>query len=425
MTGLLLSILAIPGMIAGGHQWEFIENLLSLREPKYRIMLGNFTFHNPTKLIFGEDSLTKLREELKNYGPKVMLVYGGGSIKRFGIYDLVMAELKKAGSEVVELSGVMPNPTIGKVIEGAQLARKENVDLILGVGGGSTIDYCKAVSGCAWFDGDPWEYYLKNWQPFTSRWIPVGCVLTMAGTGSEMNDCAVISNHEENLKLHYNFRNPDFSILNPKFTFTVPQYQMVAGIYDIMSHILEQYLSGNDDNTSDYISEGLMRSLIVSSRKALVNAEDYEARSNIMWTATWALNSLIDRGKATDWMVHMLGQAVAAYTDATHGHTLSAVSGAYYRLLISKSSDAVARFKRLAINVWNVSAADKSDEQVAMEGLETMEKWMRELGLAMNITECGAKPELLEGIADACPICKGGYHILSRDEVIQVLKESL
>ena len=200
---------------------------------------------------------------------------------------------------------------------------------------------------------------------------------------------------------------------------------MVAGIYDIMSHILEQYLSGNDDNTSDYISEGLMRSLIVSSRKALVNAEDYEARSNIMWTATWALNSLIDRGKATDWMVHMLGQAVAAYTDATHGHTLSAVSGAYYRLLISKSSDAVARFKRLAINVWKVSAADKSDEQVAMEGLETMEKWMRELGLAMNITECGAKPELLEGIADACPICKGGYHILSRDEVIQVLKESL
>ena len=166
-----------------------------------------------------------------------------------------------------------------------------------------------------------------------------------------------------------------------------------------MSHILEQYLSGTDDNTSDYIAEGLMRSLIVSSRKANVNPEDYEARSNIMWTATWALNTLI--------------------------HTLAAVSGAYYRLLISKSPDAVQKFKRLAMNVWGVSAEGKTDEQVATEGLETMEQWMRELGLAMNITECGAKPELIEGMADACPICQGGYYILNRDEVVQVLKESL
>ena len=354
-------------------------------------MLGNFTFHNPTKLHFGEDALSKLSEELKQYGKKVMLCYGGGSIKRNGIYDQVIAELKKAGCEVVEISGVMPNPTIEKVLEGARAARMENVDFILGVGGGSTVDYCKAVAGCAWYDGDPWEYYFKNWQPMTCRWIPVGCVLTMAGTGSEMDSCSVISSHTENRKMFYNFRNPDFAILNP----------------------------------SDYIAEGLMRSLIVSSRKALLNAEDYEARSNIMWTATWALNTLIDRGKATDWMVHMLGQAVAAFTDATHGHTLAAVSGAYYRLLISKSHDAVQKFRRLAVNVWNVCPDGKSDEKIAMEGLETMEKWMRELGLAMNITECGAKPELIEGMADACPICQGGYHILNRDEVIQVLKDSL
>ena len=413
-------------------------------------MLGNFTFHNPTKLHFGEDSLSKLSEELKNYGKKVMLCYGGGSIKRNGIYDQVMDELKKAGCEVVEMAGVMPNPTIEKVLEGAHMARQENVDFILGVGGGSTVDYCKAVAGSAWYDGDPWEYYFKNWQPMTCRWIPVGCVLTMAGTGSEMDSCSVISSHTENRKLFYNFRNPDFSILNPRFTFTVPKYQMVAGIYDIMSHILEQYLSGTDDNTSDYIAEGLMRSLIVSSGKAIVNPEDYEARSNIMWTATWALNTLIDRAKATDWMVHMLGQAVAAFTDATHGHTLAAVSGAYYRLLINKSDDAVQKFKRLAMNVWGVSAEAKTaiereesdarinypereqarpkvktDKQVAMEGLEAMEQWMRELGLAMNITDCGAKPEQIEGMADACPICQGGYYILNRDEVVQVLKESL
>ena len=388
-------------------------------------MLGNFTFHNPTKLHFGDKALDKLGDELKNYGPVVMLVYGGGSIKRNGIYDLVIAELERAGKQVVELSGVMPNPTIEKVLEGAHLAREREVDFILGVGGGSTIDYCKAVAGSAHYDGDPWEYYFKNWQPMTCRWIPVGCVLTMAGTGSEMDSCSVISSRSENRKLFYNFRNPDFAILNPRFTFTVPKYQMVAGIYDIMSHILEQYLSGTDDNTSDYIAEGLMRSLIVSSRKALVNPEDYEARSNIMWTATWALNTLIDRGKATDWMVHMLGQAVAAFTDATHGHTLAAVSGAYYRLLLDKSADAVAKFKRLAVTVWNVCPDGKDDAAVALEGLETMEKWMRELGLAMNITDCGAKPDQIEGMADACPICQGGYHILTRDEVVAVLKSSL
>lgn len=388
-------------------------------------MLGNFTFHNPTKLHFGKEALDNLSDELKNYGPKVMLAYGGGSIKRNGIYDKVVAVLQKAGKQIVELSGVMPNPTIEKVTEGAELARREQVDLILAVGGGSTCDYCKAVAGCAYCEEDPWEYYFKNFGAMKGRWIPVGCVLTMAGTGSEMNSGSVISKHSENRKMFYFFRNPDFAILNPEFTYTVPRYQMVAGIYDIMSHILEQYLSGRDDNTSDYIAEGLMRSLIVSSRKAIANPEDYEARSNIMWTATWALNHLIDCGKATDWMVHMLGQAVAAYTDATHGHTLAAVSGAYYRLLIDSSDDAIAKFRRLATVVWNTDPEGKTDRQIALEGLETMEAWMRELGLTMNITDCGAKSELIEGIADACPINTGGYKVLTREEVVKVLTESL
>lgn len=388
-------------------------------------MLGNFTFHNPTKLHFGKDALEKLGNELSNYGPKVMLAYGGGSIKRNGIYDKVTAVLRDAGKQVVELPGVMPNPTIEKVMEGAELARREQVDLILAVGGGSTCDFCKAVAGSAWCEEDPWEYYFKRFGEMKARWIPVGCVLTMTGTGSEMNSGSVISKHSENRKLFYYFRNPDFAILNPEFTYTVPRYQMVAGIYDIMSHILEQYLSGTDDNTSDYIAEGLMRSLVVSSRKAIVDQQDYEARSNIMWTATWALNHLIDRGKATDWMVHMLGQAVAAYTDATHGHTLAAVSGAYYRLLINSSDDAVAKFRRLATVVWNVNPAGKADRQTALEGLEAMEAWMRELGLAMNITDCGAKPEMIEGIADACPINTGGYKVLTREEVVKVLTDSL
>lgn len=388
-------------------------------------MLGNFTFHNPTKLHFGKDALSLLGEELKNYGPKVMLSYGGGSIKRFGIYDQVVKVLREAGKTIIEDGGVKPNPDIEKVLEGAKRAREEKVDLILAVGGGSTADYAKAVAASAYQEKDPWDYYFKHFGQIDCQWIPVGVVLTMTGTGSEMNSGSVISSHKEELKLFNYFRNPDFAVLNPEFTYTVPKYHMVAGIYDIMSHILEQYLSGNDDNTSDYIAEGLMRSLIVSSRKALVNPEDYEARSNIMWTATWALNGLIRCAKAQDWEVHMLGQSVAAFTDAIHGHTLAAVTDAYYRLVIDKSEDAVARFKRFAQTVWNISAEGKTDKQVAIEGLETMEAWMRELGLAMKLSEVGGKAEDIEKYADVCPRNEGGYHPLSREEVIEVYRRSL
>lgn len=388
-------------------------------------MLGNFTYENPTRVHFGKEALDSLAEELKHYGPKVMLTYGGGSIKRNGIYDKVMKVLHDAGKTVIEEGGVMPNPDIEKVLEGARLARRENVDMILAVGGGSTSDYAKAVAASAWQEQDVWQYYFKEHHPCDCRWIPVGVVLTMAGTGSEMNSGSVISSHREEQKLFDYFRNPDFAILNPEFTYSVPEYQMVAGIYDIMSHILEQYLSGNDDNTSDYIAEGLMRSLIVSSRKAKENPKDYEARSNIMWTATWALNGLIDCGKSTDWEVHMLGQGLAAVTNATHGHTLAAVTDAYYRLLIDKSADAVARFKRLAVNVWNVNAEGKDDKAVAIEGLETMEAWMRSLGLAMTITECGGKEEDIEKYCDATFINTTGYYTLTREDVAGIFRKSL
>ena len=388
-------------------------------------MLGNFTYENPTRVHFGKEALDSLAEELKHYGPKVMLTYGGGSIKRNGIYDKVMKVLHDAGKTVIEEGGVMPNPDIEKVLEGAKLARRENVDMILAVGGGSTSDYAKAVAASAWQEQDVWQYYFMEHHPCDCRWIPVGVVLTMAGTGSEMNSGSVISSHREEQKLFDYFRNPDFAILNPEFTYSVPEYQMVAGIYDIMSHILEQYLSGNDDNTSDYIAEGLMRSLIVSSRKAKENPKDYEARSNIMWTATWALNGLIQCGKSTDWEVHMLGQGLAAVTNATHGHTLAAVTDAYYRLLIDKSTDAVTRFKRLAVNVWNVNAEGKDDKAVAIEGLEAMEQWMRSLGLAMTITECGGKEEDIEKYCDATFITTTGYYTLTREDVAGIFRKSL
>ncbi len=389
-------------------------------------MLGNFAYCNPTKLYFGDDSLQYLNAELSKYGNNVVLVYGGGSIKKNGIYDEVMAILKATGKNVAEISGVMPNPTLDKLYEGIEIARKHNADLILAVGGGSVCDYSKAVSVSVNCDEDPWEKYYVKFEEPECEIIPVGCVLTMVGTGSEMNAGAVITNHESKMKIGHVFADenimPRFSILNPKYTLTLPHYQMVSGIYDIFNHICEQYFSGDDDNTSDYISEGLMKSLIYSSLIANKNPQDYEARSNIMWTATWALNTLVAKGKSTDWMVHMIGQAIGAYTNATHGMTLAAVSLPYYKYIMPYGLN---KFKRFAVNVWNVDATGKTDEQIALEGLSAMESWMKELGLVMNITELGVTEDMLEGIANATIILTDGYKVLEHNEVVNILKESL
>lgn len=390
-------------------------------------MLGNFVFSNPTKLYFGDDSLRFLNEELPRYGKNVQLVYGGGSIKKNGIYNKVVSILKANGKEIIEDGGVMPNPTVEKLYEGCRLAKEGDVDLILAVGGGSCCDYAKAVSISAHCKEDPWKKYYLDFEDVDqdTKTIPVGCVLTMVGTGSEMNGGAVITNHESKLKIGHVFGDnvfPKFSILNPVFTYSLPKYQMVAGFYDILNHICEQYFSGEDDNTSDYLMEGLMKSLIHSSLIAIKNPEDYEARSNIMWTATWALNTLIAMGKSTDWMVHMLGQAVGAHTDATHGMTLSAVSLAYYRHIMPYG---LPKFKRFAVNVWNVNPEGKTDEEVAVSGLNAMENWMREIGVAMNIRELGVTEEMLPGLVQSTLVMEGGYKVLTREEILEVFKASM
>lgn len=387
-------------------------------------MLGNFTYSNPTKLYFGKDALDGLNEELPKYGKNVLLVYGGGSIKKNGIYDKVVAILKANGKEIYEDGGVMPNPTNVKLNEGIERARKAKADLILAVGGGSVCDYAKAVSVSVNCNDDPWEKYFIRFEEPTCDIIPVGCVLTMVGTGSEMNGGSVITNHEQKLKIGHVFGDkvfPKFSVMNPEFTYTLPKYQMVSGIYDIMSHILEQYFSGTDDNTSDYIMEGLLRSLIHSADIAVENPTDYEARSNIMWTATWALNTLVAKGKTTDWMVHMLGQGVAAYTDATHGMTLAAVTIPYYKYILPYGT---AKFARYAVNVWNVNPEGKTDTQVAYEGLEVMEKWMRKIGLVMNITELGATKEMLDGMVKSTLVMDGGYKVFDEKDIRAVLQAS-
>lgn len=389
-------------------------------------MLGNFKYHNPTKLYFGNQSLKFLNQELPEYGHNVVLIYGGGSIKKNGIYQAVMDILTKNNKNVVEISGVMPNPTLKKLYEGIDIARQHQADLLLAVGGGSVCDYAKAVAVSVHCDEDPWDKYFIRFEEPDCQLVPVGCVLTMAGTGSEMNAGSVITNGDTKQKIGHVFASeevmPKFSILNPHYTMTVPEYQMKAGIYDIFNHICEQYFSGDDDTTSDYISEGLMRSVIHSSRIAIKNPQDYEARSNIMWTATWALNTLVACGKSSDWMVHMLGQAVGGYTNATHGMTLAAVSLPYYRHILPYG---LLKFKRFAENVWGVQAAGKTDEQVAQEGLSCMEAWMKEIGVAMSIRELGADETMLDELADATMILDGGYKKLGRQEIIEIFRESL
>lgn len=389
-------------------------------------MLGNFTYCNPTKLYFGKESIKGLNKELPKYGKNVLLVYGGGSIKKSGIYDEIVKILKDNGKEIFEDAGVMPNPTVEKLNEGVGIARKSKADFILAVGGGSVCDYAKAVSVSVNCKEDAWEKYYIRFEDVDkeTKIIPIGCVLTMVGTGSEMNGGSVITNNSQKLKIGHVFGEnvfPKFSILNPEYTFTLPKYQMVSGIYDIMSHILEQYFSGTDDNTSDYIMEGLLKSLIHSAEIAIENPKDYEARSNIMWTATWALNTFVAKGKTQDWEVHMLGQSVGAHTDATHGMTLAAVSMPYYRYILPYG---LAKFKRYAINVWNVNGENKSDKEVAEEGLNKMEAWMKKIGLVMNITELGAKEEMLDGMVKSSLIMEGGYKVLNKDDIKAILKAS-
>jgi len=399
-------------------------------------MRGNFMYYNPTKLYFGSNSVDYLKEELNNYGKNVVLVYGGGSIKKSGLYDKIINILKECDKNVCEISGVMSNPTENKLYEGIEIARNHKVDLLLAVGGGSVIDYTKGVSASVNLDKnvDPWGYYYLMQKDCEVKPIPVGSILTMVGTGSEMNGGSVITNTETNLKIgkvfNYNLF-PKFAILNPELTYTVPRYQMVAGIFDIMSHIMEQYFSDDDESTSDYIMEGLMRSLIQSSRVAIKNPNDYDARSNIMWTASWALNTFVGKGKSQDWNVHMIGQAIGAVTNATHGMTLSAISIPYYCYVLHFG---LLKFKKFALNVWNVNPFGKkdgtpyakSDLEIAKEGLTLMSDWMKELGLVMHISDLGVTYEMFDKILDGTFLTGSGYaSSLTKEEVREILKESM
>ena len=385
-------------------------------------MIHDFVFCHPTKIYFGKKSLENLPAELANYGKNILLVYGKSSIKKNGLYDRIIGMLETAGKNVVELSGINSNPRYTQLLEGARLVRENDVDLILAVGGGSVIDCSKGISAAAYCEGDPWERYYVNQEPVTNKVVPVASVLTMTGTASEMNSGSVITNEEQKLKLgrvyDLEMMSPRFSILNPEYTYTVPKIQMVSGIADIFSHLMEQYFGGEDDCTSDYLLEGVMLSLINASRKAIVNPEDYEARSNIMWCATMGLNKILALSKEQDWEVHMIEHQLGAYTDCPHGVGLAVISPAYYRYIYSYG---LPKFVRYAQNVWKVDGKGMTDGEIALEGIRRLESFFRELGIPATLREVGATEEMLPLIAEST-IPGGGYRWMEAPDILEVLK---
>lgn len=386
-------------------------------------MKYDFTYYNHTKIHFGKDALKNLSAELSGYGENILLMYGKGSVKKSGLYDQVIAVLKDAGKKVTELSGIKSNPTYTQLLEGVRLVRENKTDLILAVGGGSVIDCAKGISASAYCEGDPWQKYWVNSEPLANPVVPIGTILTMAGTGSEMNGGSVITNEEKKLKNGRVFPPelyPKFSILNPEYTFTVPKYQMSSGIFDTMSHLMEEYFSGDDDNTSDYLLEGLMRSLIHSARQALKNQEDYEARSNIMWCATMALNTITGLSKEQDWEVHMIEHQIGAYTDCAHGAGLAAISVPYYQYV---SPFGLPKFARFAKTVWDVDTSHMTEQEAADAGIEKLRGFIEELGLPLHISELGATREMLPEIAKST-IPGGAYKQMNAEDILKVLEKS-
>lgn len=387
--------------------------------------MNNFIFENATKVLFGKGCVKEyLCCLIKGCGDTVMLAYGGGSIKKNGVYDEVVSILKEAGKHIVEFPGIMANPTYAKVLEGAKLARESQAGLILGVGGGSVMDCCKAVSIAARYDGDVWEDFWARPGIFDFEPLPLGVIVTVAGTGSECNGGAVITNEELKIKTGRDYPkcNPRFALLDPTYTYSVPKFQMVSGSFDIFSHIMEIYFSEPDkDNVSDDIAEALMRNVIRNLRAAIRNPNDYTARSNLMWDATMAENRIIKLGKRTDFQCHQMEHQLGAYTDCNHGAGLAVLHPTYYRHIYK---DGIAKFKRFATEVWNIFPDGKTDEEIARAGIDALERFIREIGLPATLQELGINGDVdLKAVADSCAIVSGSYRKLTREEIFEIFKE--
>lgn len=387
--------------------------------------MNNFIFENATKVYFGKGCVKEYLAYLSgSYGDRVLLAYGGGSIKKNGIYDEVVSALKKAGKTIIEFPGIMANPTYEKVLEGARLAKEHQADMILGVGGGSVMDCCKAVSMASVSKKDIWDEYWAKPGIIDFEPLPLGVIVTVAGTGSECNGGAVITNETLKIKTGRDYPkcNPKFALMDPEYTYSVPVKQMVFGGFDILSHIMETYFSEpNEDNVSDDISEALMRSVIKNLRDAIKNPEDYTARSNLMWASTMAENRIIKLGKKCNFECHQMEHQLGAYTDCNHGCGLAVLHPVYYRHIYEEG---LPKFMRFAENVWQIEKGDMEDQQFAKAGVEALADFIKEIGLPTTLRELGLESqEGLKEIADSCNLAPGSYKKMTHKEILEIFKE--
>lgn len=385
--------------------------------------MNNFIYENTTKVYFGKGGVKEyLLSILKNYGTTVMLAYGGGSVKKNGVYDEVMGILQEAGKKVVEFSGIMSNPTYAKVQEGANLVRDNGVDFILAVGGGSVIDCCKIVSAQAKLSEDIWE--MENVKKtYPSDFIPMGAIVTASGTGAEMNAGAVITHEEKKIKGALFGAQAKFVFLDPTYTMSVPFGQVISGAFDTFSHAMETYFGKPDkNNLSDDINEAIMRSVIRNIRVLLSNHESYDARSELMWASSMAENGILKIGKITDFQAHQIEHQLGAYTDCNHGQGLAVIHPVLYRHIYK---DGAERFARFATNVWGISYKG-TIEDTALAGVEALADFIKEIGLPTSFSQMGISESIdFRAIADSTNITAGCCKKLTHDEIYEILKECI
>ena len=386
--------------------------------------MNNFIYENSTKVYFGQGCVKEFLSSLTRDSRNILLACGISSAKKNGIYDEILNILMAAGKNVVDFSGIMPNPTYGKVLEGIQLVKSHNIDLILGIGGGSVMDCAKAVSlgtGCS---VDPWENFWERKGIVDFAPIPVGVIPTTAGTGSECNGAAVITNEKTKVKIGYDYAkcNPVFALMDPVYTYSVPEKQMVSGAFDSLSHIMETYFSEPDEqNVSDEIGEALMRSVIGNTLKAVKNPKDYTARSNLMWISTLSENRLIKLGKKGDFGCHLIEHQLGAYTGCNHGQGMAVLQPVYYRHIYK---DGLKKFARFAANVWNVPKEGRSEEEMAESGIEKLTEFIHEIGLPATLRELGVRDKsVLKKVSGSSHYSMGGYRKLSSEEILDILTE--
>ena len=405
--------------------------------------MNDFSWECRTKVRFGRgcvrEHLAGLVEEFAFPGGNIMIGYGGGSVKRNGSYDDVMHVLESMGYSregnaaegkmIVEFPGIMSNPTLRRMKEGAELASLMDVGLIIAIGGGSVMDCCKAIAVQAKYDGDAWEDFWMQGKPMTHDIIPCGVVVTMPATGSEVNGCAVLTNEETKIKTDRDYpgMNPAFALMDPAYTLTMPARQLKAGTFDILSHIMETYFSYPlEDNPADDVAEGLMRGLIRDFRAAVKDPGDYQARSNIMWTASLAENRIIKTGKSKDFQAHNMEHQLSAYTDCNHGEGLAILHPAYYRRIYK---DGLLKFVRFAERVWGLDREDYgSDEEFALAGIDALADLIKEMGLPSTLRDIGfgeKEAAMLPEIAESCFISQGAFRPLTKDEILEIYEEVL